>query len=57
MLFSKFNIEANTKCANDYLQVSGPIRKYRKVKICGTNVRLELTKTLIMETLLLSSLS
>ena len=38
MLFSKFNIEANSQCANDYLQVSGPVKKYRKVKICGTNV-------------------
>jgi len=38
MLFSKFNVEANSRCAKDYLQVSGPIRKYRKVKICGTNM-------------------
>jgi hypothetical protein len=38
MLFSKFNVEANSRCAKDYLQVSGPMRKYRKVKICGTNM-------------------
>jgi len=49
MLFSKFNIEANSRCSNDYLQVSGPVKKYRKVKMCGSNIpssfNLQSTKT------------
>jgi len=38
MLFSKFNIEPHSRCANDYLQVAGPVRIYRKVKMCGSQI-------------------
>jgi len=38
MLFSKFNIEPHSRCAKDYLQVAGPVRVYRKVKMCGSQI-------------------
>jgi len=38
LVFDNFNIESNSNCANDYLQVSGPIKKYTKAVLCGAKV-------------------
>ena len=38
MVFSSFNIEGNSRCSKDYLKVSGPIKKYRAAKMCGSSV-------------------
>jgi len=37
-VFQKFNIEVNSKCAKDWLLVGGPVKKYGKAKVCGSNV-------------------
>ena len=34
----KFNLESQSQCRDDYLLVAGPIKNYRKAKLCGANV-------------------
>jgi len=38
MVFTSFNIEGNSRCSKDYLKVSGPIKKYRTAKMCGSSI-------------------
>ena len=35
LLFSKFTLQSDPTCSQDYLQVSGPIKKYRRARVCG----------------------
>ena len=35
LLFSKFSVQSDPTCSKDYLQISGPIKKYRRARICG----------------------
>jgi len=35
LVFHKFAIQSDYTCSHDYLQVSGPIKKYRKARLCG----------------------
>jgi len=37
LVFDAFNIQHDSKCAEDVLQVS-PVKKYTKVKLCGAKV-------------------
>ena len=39
LLFSKFSLQSDPTCSKDYLQVSGPIKKYRRARICGFPVK------------------
>ena len=45
LLFSKFSIQSDPTCSKDYLQVSGPIKKYRRARICGFPVKIKLFKS------------
>ena len=35
MVFSKFALQSDSTCSKDYLQISGPIKRYRRARLCG----------------------
>ena len=35
MVFNKFTVQSDSTCSKDYLQISGPIKKYRRARLCG----------------------
>ena len=35
LVFNKFTVQSDPTCSTDYLQISGPIKKYRRARICG----------------------
>ena len=35
MVFSKFTVQSDSTCSKDYLQISGPIKQYRRARLCG----------------------
>ena len=35
LVFNKFTVQSDPTCSSDYLQISGPIKKYRRARICG----------------------
>jgi len=37
-VFDKFNVEWTKSCSKDYLQVSGPVKKYTKATLCGKTI-------------------
>ena len=39
LVFDKFTLQSDFTCSADYLQVSGPIKKYRRARLCGYPVR------------------
>ena len=36
--FDDFNVQGGTNCPYDFLKVTGPIKRYGKITLCGTNM-------------------
>jgi len=56
-VFDKFNIEATNTCNKDYLQVSGPVKKYTKATLCGTKIPSNFNLTSKKKTMVLKFVS
>jgi len=57
LVFDKFNIQATSDCSKDYLQVSGPIKKYTKATLCGAKVPSNFNLTSKKKTMVLKFVS
>jgi len=57
LVFDSFNIQATSTCSKDYLQVSGPIKKYTKAVLCGAKIPSDFNLTSKKEKMVLKFVS
>ena len=49
MVFNKFTVQSDSTCSEDYLQISGPINNYKRVKLCGFPVTPLISRIILTE--------
>ena len=49
MVFNKFTVQSDSTCSKDYLQISGPIKKYRRARLCGFPVTTLISQNILNE--------